>query len=59
MEKYSDEKSAISNAKERSMDSEDLFFVVLSRGFYYVDTDGFIRNWETLICTIHKGQIIT
>lgn len=58
MEKYTDKDKAIAKGKELSKESGELYFVVLSRGYYYVDTNGFIRNWETLICTLEKGKII-
>ncbi|MFV0315154.1 MAG: hypothetical protein ACK5I7_08640 [Anaerotignum sp.] len=58
MEKYIDKDKAIAKGKELSKDSEELYFVVLSHGYYYVDTDGFIRNWETLIGTFKHGKII-
>lgn len=58
MEKYTEKEKTISRAKEISRDSGDTYFVVLSAGWYYVDTNGFIRNWETLICTVQKGKII-
>ncbi|MDR3059916.1 MAG: hypothetical protein LBU84_17485 [Prevotella sp.] len=56
MSKYLDKDTAISKAKEISKDSEERYFVVLSAGYYYVDTNGFIRNWETLICEVEKGE---
>lgn len=58
MEKYTDKDKAIAKGKELSKASRELYFVVLSRGHYYVDTNGFIRNWETLICTLEKGKIV-
>lgn len=57
MSKYLDKDTAISKAKEISKDSEEeRYFVILSAGYYYVDTNGFIRNWETLICEVEKGE---
>jgi hypothetical protein len=58
MEKHTEKEKAVSRAKEISKDSEDAFFVVLSGGYYYVDDNGFIRNWEKLICTVRNGKIV-
>jgi len=58
MQKFEDEDLAITAAKDASLKDDETYYVVLSKGFYYVDTESFIRNWETLIATFINGKQI-
>lgn len=56
-EKYDNIEIALIRARKLSLENpDDAFYVVLSKGMYYVDTDGFIRNWEELIAVFVDGQ---
>lgn len=57
MKSYIDENVAIEQAKIDSKINKETYYIILSKGKYYLDTSDFIRAWETLICVVENGMI--
>ena len=57
MKNYTDENVAIDQAKIESSINEMVYYVILSKGKYYLDTSDFVRTGERLICIVENGEI--
>lgn len=53
---YATEEDAFEVAKNASLENETRIFVILSNNEYYVDTDSFIRTWETIVAIFCNGE---
>ncbi|MFV0538820.1 MAG: hypothetical protein ACK5M3_15865 [Dysgonomonas sp.] len=56
IDKSTDKQEAINIAKEKSIKENTIYYVILSKGEYYVDTSDFVRVWESLICIVENGK---
>lgn len=57
MQSYNNESLALSQAKVNSTVYNKTYYVILSKGAYYVDDTDFVRSWETLIYVVENGEI--